>query len=95
MSEQVVTPEEFARYADKHLGEFACEVCHTKGWALLLDPSQSAGPSYTVKRNSDEGISFSTLLHINSCVVSCKNCGNVKLFLRDRVEEWLKENPNG
>jgi len=95
MADQDVTPEEFARYAEEYLHDFVCEVCGTKEWALELDTTLSAGPSYTVNRTSDDGHKFSTLLHVNSCVVSCKHCGNIKMFLRDRVERWLKENPNG
>jgi hypothetical protein len=90
-----VTAEEFARYADLHLGVFKCEVCGTQDWNLELDPAIEAGPDYVVKHTSDSGQNFSELKRIPVCIISCKHCGNVKMFLRERVDLWLKENPNG
>jgi hypothetical protein len=87
MVESVVTPEEFARYADRFLGEFGCEVCNTKAWSLVLDPNRDAGVVY---RGDHGGIAS-----LDSCVVACKNCGNIKMFLRDHVEKWVRNNPDG
>lgn len=83
MEKAEVTSEQFSRYADLHLGSFKCEVCGVAAWQLLIDPSIATGP-----------ISLTPGLTVTAtCVVSCKNCGNMKYFLREHVETWLERHP--
>lgn len=93
--DSAVTPEEFARYAETHLGPFQCEVCGTRDWNLEVDPTIGVGPCYMQTRTSDDGFQAKVLVVVDVCIVSCKYCGNIKTFLRDRVERWIKENPRG
>lgn len=94
MTERDVTPEDFARYVNNQIGEFKCEVCGTQEWALEIDPSIDAGPMYTITIEVD-GQSLRQVRKLPACIVSCKHCGNMKMFLRERVESWMKENPVG
>ena len=85
-----LTSADFTSYIERHLGSLRCEACANETWALQFDPTGiSSGPVFTVPDVAN------AIELLSTCVVSCKNCGNIKYFLRSHVVGWLKENENG
>lgn len=67
-----------------------CTECGTNSWSVDGITGASVGVPVLALVNQDgqTGTAFFPLL-----ILTCQNCGNLKMFSRKRVQAWLEANP--
>lgn len=87
----VVTVGQFNRYLAEKAPEKGCPECGVNEWVVsvdprepLLDDSTPLQPGYLIAAGSQHALPLHTLL--------CSNCGYVKAFSAETVEDWVKRN---
>ncbi len=84
--------EKYLRYLNSKGGHPTCPICETDGWTFIEEKNQE---SYAfVKTDRDNPTMFDASVAFVALLV-CRNCGFVAPVLRERVADWIDENPHG
>ncbi|MCP1544553.1 hypothetical protein [Methylorubrum extorquens] len=82
---RLLTFDDFVRFANEKGISKSCPACGTQNWVVSIDVRDSHIPAIIAKRIPDNGSEFSLPVVLNEC----SNCGYLRLFQRDKVEEFL------
>lgn len=85
-----IDAEAFLRYATAKKLNFRCPICGQSDFTLITTTRGRALILLDITMGAPD---LANLHSLELLSVECDNCGNERLFKRDHLAKWLRENP--